>query len=158
MLLQLLLNLRTAIELHFSKVTEVCSSSKPSHLYCVCVLSHIWLFEIPWTVADQSPLFMEFSRQEYWSRLPFPSPEDLSNLGIKPVSIRIGKWILYHCATVNLLSVIEVKREERKIIKLNSVQILTFYPGSNYTLSWFFYFIYLSMTLNKVWVMSLYLK
>ena len=37
-------------------------------------LSRIQLFLIPWTVAYQAPLFMRFSRQEYWSRLPFPSP------------------------------------------------------------------------------------
>ena len=36
-----------------------------------------------WTVAHQAPLSMEFSRQEYWSGLPFPSPGDLSNPGIK---------------------------------------------------------------------------
>ena len=38
----------------------------------------------PWTVAYQAPLSMGFSRQEYWSRLPFPSPGDLANSGIKP--------------------------------------------------------------------------
>ena len=37
----------------------------------------------PWTVAYQTPLSMEFSRQEYWSGLPFPSPEDLLNPGIE---------------------------------------------------------------------------
>ena len=43
----------------------------------MCVLSHfthVWLSEIPWTVARQAPLSMGFSRQEYWSGLPFPSP------------------------------------------------------------------------------------
>ena len=38
------------------------------------------------TIACQAPLFMEFSRQEYWSGLPFPSPEDLPDPGIKPWS------------------------------------------------------------------------
>ena len=38
----------------------------------------------PWTVAHQAPLSMGFSRQEYWSGLPFPSPEDLPDPGIKP--------------------------------------------------------------------------
>ena len=38
------------------------------------------------TVAQQAPLFMGFSRQEYWSGLPFPSPEDLPDPGIEPVS------------------------------------------------------------------------
>ena len=37
----------------------------------------------PWTVAHQAPLSMGFSRQEYWSGLPFPSPGDLSDLGIE---------------------------------------------------------------------------
>ena len=40
----------------------------------------------PWTVACQVPLCVEFSRQEYWSGLPFPSPGDLSDPGIEPVS------------------------------------------------------------------------
>ena len=52
----------------------------------VCVLSSVRLFVTPWTVACQTPLSMEFSKQEYWSELPFPSPEDLPNPGIKPIS------------------------------------------------------------------------
>ena len=40
----------------------------------------------PWTVAHKVPLSVEFSGQEYWSGLPFPSPEDLPDLGIKPMS------------------------------------------------------------------------
>jgi len=40
----------------------------------------------PWTIACQSPLSMGFSRQEYWSGLPFPSPENLPNPGIEPRS------------------------------------------------------------------------
>ena len=40
----------------------------------------------PWTVACQAPLYMEFSRQEYWSELPFPLPGDLPDPGIKPKS------------------------------------------------------------------------
>ena len=49
-------------------------------------LSHVRLFATPWTVALQAPLFMGFSRQEYCSVLPFPSPGDLPNPGIKPAS------------------------------------------------------------------------
>ena len=45
----------------------------------VCMLSHVQLFATPWTVAYQAPLSMEFSKQEYWSRLPFPTPGDLPN-------------------------------------------------------------------------------
>ena len=44
------------------------------------------VFETPWTVAHQAPLPMGFPRQEYWSGLPFPSPGDLPDPGIKPVS------------------------------------------------------------------------
>ena len=52
---------------------------------CVCVksLSCVQLFVTPWTVARQAPLSMGFSRQEYWSGLPFPSPGDLPNPGIE---------------------------------------------------------------------------
>ena len=50
------------------------------------LLSHVQLFEIPWTVAYQAPPSMEFSRQEYWSGLPFPSPGDLLNPGNEPRS------------------------------------------------------------------------
>ena len=49
-------------------------------------LSHVQLFATPWTVAYQAPQSMEFSRQEYWSGLPFPSPGDLPNPGIEPRS------------------------------------------------------------------------
>ena len=52
----------------------------------VCVLSRVWLFATPWTIACQVPLFMEFSRQAYWSGLPFPSPGNVPDPGIKPVS------------------------------------------------------------------------
>ena len=50
------------------------------------LLSPVQLFETPWTVAHQSPLSMGFSRQEYWSGLPFPSSGDLPNPGIEPRS------------------------------------------------------------------------
>ena len=56
---------------------------------CVCVLSrfsHVRLFETLWIAACQTPLSMGFSRQEYWSGLPFPAPGDLPNPGIEPVS------------------------------------------------------------------------
>ena len=49
-------------------------------------LSRALLFAIPWTVAHQAPLSMGFSRQKYWSGLPFPSPGDLPDPGIKPRS------------------------------------------------------------------------
>ena len=52
----------------------------------VKLLSCVWHFATPWTVAYQAPQSVEFSRQEYWSGLPFPSSGDLPNPGIEPGS------------------------------------------------------------------------
>ena len=52
---------------------------------CVQLFSHV-LFAITKTIAHQAPLFMEFSQQEHWSGLPFPSPGDLPNPKTEPVS------------------------------------------------------------------------
>ena len=55
----------------------------------VCVLSwfsHVGLFVILWTITCQAPLSMRFSRQEYWSGLPFPSPGDLPDPELEPGS------------------------------------------------------------------------
>ena len=52
----------------------------------VKLLSCVQLFATPWTVAYQAPPSMGFSRQEYWSGLPFPSPGDLPDPGIEPGS------------------------------------------------------------------------
>ena len=54
---------------------------------CVHAAQSFWLFVTPWTVAHQSPLSREFSRQEYWSWLPFPSPWDLPKPGTEPMSL-----------------------------------------------------------------------
>ena len=57
---------------------------------CACVLSHfshVQLFATSWTVALQAPLSMGFSRQEFWSGLLCPPSRDLSDLGIKPMSL-----------------------------------------------------------------------
>ena len=50
------------------------------------LLSHVRLFATPWTVIYQVSPTMGFSRQEYWSGLPFPSPGDLPYPGVEPVS------------------------------------------------------------------------
>ena len=50
------------------------------------MLSCVQHFVTPWTVAGQAPLSMEFSRQEYWNGLPFPSPGDLPDPGIETAS------------------------------------------------------------------------
>ena len=87
----------------FGKVVSDKSNSKDAVIFCwkeswgcyqvtkatdsTFVLSHVWHFATPWTVAHQAPLSMGFSRQEYWSGLPFPSPGDLPIPGIEPSSL-----------------------------------------------------------------------
>ena len=52
---------------------------------CVCISRSVMSNSVtPWTVTHQGPLSMEFSRQEYWSGLPFPFPGDLPDPGIEP--------------------------------------------------------------------------
>ena len=60
---------------------RVCARTHTHELSCVHV------FATPWTVALQAPLTMDFSRLEYWSGLPFPSPGDLPDPGIEPPSL-----------------------------------------------------------------------
>ena len=55
-------------------------------LCCAEFLSCVQLLATPWTGPHQAPLFMEFSRLEYWSGLPFPPPEYLCSRGIEPRS------------------------------------------------------------------------
>ena len=60
---------------------------------CSQPLSHVGLFASPQTVACHVPLSMEFSRQEYWSELPFPPPGDLPDLWMEPMSLALeGKF------------------------------------------------------------------
>ena len=54
--------------------------------YMLSGFSHFWYFATPWTLAHEAALSMGFSRQEYWSGLPFPSPGDLPNPGIESMS------------------------------------------------------------------------
>ena len=72
---------------------------------CVCVhtqlTSHVWLFVTPWTVVCQAPLSRGFSRQGYWSRLPFPPPGDLSSPGIESAS-PVSPVLADRCFTTEL--------------------------------------------------------
>ena len=63
------------------------------------LLSHVWLFITPWTVAHQTPLSMGFPRQEHWSGLPCPPPGDLPDPGTEPASPTLGRWVLYYLVT-----------------------------------------------------------
>ena len=65
-------------------------------------------FATPWTIARQAPLFMGFPRQEYWSGLPFPSPEDLPNPQIKPMSFAFagGFFTIWATREANLFNLL----------------------------------------------------
>ena len=68
----------------------ICVHLTPERVMYVWVFSrfsHVWLFATPQTVACQAPLSMGFSRQEYWSGLPLPTPGDLPDAEIKPASL-----------------------------------------------------------------------
>ena len=92
------------ILLLFSKLLRLEETTPPPLPQCVHAQSPICiqLFSTIWTVARQASLFMEFSRQEYWSGLPFPSPGDIPDPGIEPVLlhcrgilyITVSPWIL----------------------------------------------------------------
>ena len=56
-------------------------------LCCAKMLSHVPLFATLWTVTHQAPLSMGFSKQEYWRELPFPTPGDIPDPGIKHESL-----------------------------------------------------------------------
>ena len=73
---------RNEVLIHFTRQMNLTYIMKVK----VKSLSPVQFFATPWTVAHQAPLSMGFSRQEYWSGLPFPSPGDLSYPGIEPKS------------------------------------------------------------------------
>ena len=76
------------------------------------LLSHVWLFVTPWTVACQASLSMGFSRQEYWSRFLFSSPGDLPNpqdwnLSFNHVSCIAGRFFTTESPLLSCLMLIE---------------------------------------------------
>ena len=79
---------------------------------CVCVCSDVSDSLIPWTVAHQDPLSMEFSRQEYSSGLLFPLTGYLPDPDIKPVSPELVGRFFYYCATRAALENIAYKIQD----------------------------------------------
>ena len=90
---------------------------------CVGVqpLSHLQFLVTPWTVVCQAPLSMKFSRQEYWSGLPFPPLGHLCNSGIEPRSLALaGRFF-------TIVPTWEAPREN-----VSSYWVATFYSASYY--------------------------
>ena len=129
--MMLALNLVLAIPQAWGSKACCCSQLMPVCVCeCVCVcaclyLSHVQPFVIPWTVAHQALLAMEFSRQKYWSGLPFPSPADLPDPGIEPGSSvlqvdslhQANAWLL-PCALSNSLNSAHISVDDLFITKL----------------------------------------
>ena len=74
------------MSLLFNMLSRLVITFLPMSKVKVKSLSRVQLFATPWTAAYQASSFMGFSRQEYWSGLPFPSPGDLPDPGIEPRS------------------------------------------------------------------------
>ena len=93
-----------------------------------CTLTCVRLFATPWTVALQASLSMGFSRQEYWSGLPFPSLGDLPDPGIQPTcpALQADSLPLSHlgspCAQITL-----AKKNPHKIILFMNTYVLIIY-------------------------------
>ena len=89
-------------------------------------LSHVQLFVTPWTVAHQAPQSMEFSRQEYWSGLPFPLqgifPTQGSNLGLPH-----GRQTLYHLShqgSTGVLFELQFERAKKYFFGTTSINLI----------------------------------
>ena len=83
---------------------------------CVCMSpSGISDSVTPWTVACQAPLSMEFSRQEYWSGLPFPSTGDLPNPGIDPGSLALQVYSLQSLKFFTILYNADLKTNKTQV-------------------------------------------
>ena len=82
--------------------------------------SCIWLWATLWTAAHQAPLSTGFSRQEYWSGLPFPSPQEMATEAEK------NEWYPYQRATINPMLSILVKRYVQKMMGPESIIFTSF--------------------------------
>ena len=97
----------------------------------VLVIQSCPTFVTPWTVAHQAPLSMEFSRQQYWSGLPFPSPGDLPDLGTEPRSPTL-QAVPYHLSHLKSQSL----RGEPIFQKLQQLVSVTVYKTQFFSLHW----------------------
>ena len=102
-----------------------CSTSHPG---CAQPLSQVQLFPTLWTVAHHTPLSMKFSRQEYWSEKPFPSPTDLPNPGIERhvSSLQADSLPLSHLGSPHFIPQVDLFNTLFSIHKIVFSVIITF--------------------------------
>ena len=83
---------------------------------CVCAqsLSCVQLFETSWSIAHKAPLSIEFSRQEHWSGSLFPTPGDLPDPGIEPVSLALAGGFFTTAPNQLYINKIIKKRKKRQ--------------------------------------------
>ena len=91
--------------------------------------SRVQFFVTPWAVAYQAPLSMGFSRQEYWSALPFPSPGDLLDPGIKPRSPTLQADALLSESPGKCQTWREGERREVPTLFSDSIYFASYLPG-----------------------------
>ena len=132
------------MERPFSKSAEHCMWKLPGHSdgiatqgafrwtlhnYKVKSLSRVRLFATPWTVAHQAPPSMGFSKQEYWSELPFPSPGDLPDPGIELRSPALEADALTSEPRGNYTGMLSHYQSKQSILKvcwsLNNFKVMT---------------------------------
>ena len=112
---------------------------------CMLVLRPVLLFVTPWTVAHQAPLSMGFSRQEYWSELPFPPPGDLPNPGTQPLSL-----VSLHC---NRILNQQCHLRSLNLGLINKVCLVLKHLGSN-----FYFSTILKHRRKQPWILSVFYK
>ena len=102
----------------------------------VKLLSRVWLFATPWTVASQASLFMGFSRQEYWNGLPFPSPWNLPDPGIEPRSLLPVQMVQVQSLVRELRSHMPCGIAKKLIENIKCCQLFRKKAWIYYTLQW----------------------
>ena len=88
-------------------------------------LSRVRLFATPWTITYWAPRSMGFSRQEYWSGLPFPSPGDRENYKtlVKEIKEDTNRWRNRPCSWIGRINIVKMSILPKAIYKFNAIPI-----------------------------------
>ena len=105
------------------------------HGVCAQLLGYVRLFETSWTIAHQASMSMEFSRQEYWSGLSFPTPGDLPNPGIELCLLHRLHWQLDSLLPCHLGSPVSIVNNIIYLRENKGINLKCFYCDNNFTIS-----------------------